>query len=73
MGLYCTAQGTVSSLLGWNMMESIMEKKECICAYIYMCVYIYVCVHIYICMYGAGSLCCIAEIDEILEINYNFI
>ena len=27
MGSYCMAQGTMSSLLGWNMMESGMRKR----------------------------------------------
>ena len=31
MGSYCTAQGIMSSLLGWNMMEDSMEKKRNVC------------------------------------------
>ena len=47
MGSHCAAQGTISDLLGQNMMEDSMIKI------------------IYICM--TGLLCCIAEIDTILE------
>ena len=48
MGSYCTAQGTVSNLLGWNMIEDRVEEK--------------IKKDILICM--TGSLCCTTEIEE---------
>ena len=34
MRSYCTAQGTMSNLLGWNMMEDSMKKKKRMYIYI---------------------------------------
>ena len=32
MGSFCTAQGTMSNFLGWNMKEDSMKKNNvCIC------------------------------------------
>ena len=31
MRSYCVAQGTISSLLGWNMMEDNVKKRMYIC------------------------------------------
>jgi len=36
-GPYHTAQGTISNLLGQNMMEDNMSKR--VCVYIYICIY----------------------------------
>ena len=28
---YCIAKGTISSLLGWNMMKDSMSRRMCVC------------------------------------------
>jgi len=47
MRSYFIAQGTISNILGQNMMENNI-KKEWIYIYIYMCVYTHTHIHVYI-------------------------
>ena len=45
---YCTAQGTLSSLLGQTMMEDNMGKRMCV--YIYIPIYIYLSLYVCVCV-----------------------
>ena len=60
MWFYCTAQGTISNLLGENMMEDSVRKRMCIftyiCVYTYTHMYIYIHTHIYMYMYDWVTL-----------------
>ena len=57
MGSYCTAQKTMSGLLGWNMMEDSLKKRMCVCVCVCVCV----------------ALHFTTEIEETLQINYSLI
>ena len=39
MKSYCTAQGTISTLLGQKVMEDGMRKIMCVCVCVCVCVY----------------------------------
>lgn len=58
MKIPLVAEGTISDVLGQNMMQDGMSKRMCVC----MCIYMYVCM----CVCMTASLCCIAEIDSTL-------
>ena len=46
--VHCIAQESMSSLLGWTMMEDNTRKGMCVCVCVCVCVYIYICICIYI-------------------------
>ena len=40
-GILCTAQGTISNLLGKTMMEDNIKKGVCVCVCVCVCVSVY--------------------------------
>ena len=57
MRSYCTAQGTISTLLGQHMMGDNVGKGMCVCVCVCVYIYIYIYIYMYVCMYVCMCVC----------------